>query len=396
MESQNANVLDQTSDNTRKFMLFGDPSQTLALPRHKVTVDSFNGLEPDTARMDTLGALSKAKITGHIENYLGDKLNDFNGEIFITVFDKQSRIETLSNDNNGNSFKFNSRKNILYKGSATVTAGQYEIEFIIPIDINFEVGQGFISLYASDGLSKDASGFYDQFNIGGVNEEGIADNEGPQIDIYLNNRSFKEDDIVGTNSILLVDLEDENGINLSSTSIGHDITGVIDGNSDNPIVLNGFFSPASDKLGSGTVRYNLNGLQPGRHSITIKAWDILNNSSEASTYFYVGDPEEGFIRNVFNFPNPVKDETTFSFEHDLINNNLDIEIAVFSLDGKLVDMITSSIFASNSTVDNIMWNNNNKQLERIANGIYIYKIKVYANELNLSRESKFHKLVIFN
>jgi len=394
--SQNANSSDTISSNTRKFMLFGDPSMQIAMPRYKIVIDQFNQEAVTEARMDTLGALSRGRISGHIERFTGEAINEFSGKIDLTVFDKSSTIKTLDNDNKGRTFEFESRKNTLYKGSASVQNGQFEIEFILPVNINFDYGPGFLSLYASDGQSDDAVGYYDQIIIGGTNSESVTDNEGPAIDININDRSFESGDIVGRNSLLLVDLEDDNGINLSSTSIGHDITAVLDGDTDSPIVLNSFFNPTADKTGSGTVLYALEDLEPGEHSITIKAWDILNNSSEATSYFIVGDPEEGFIRNALNYPNPFDQQTTFRFEHDLVGTNLDIEIAVFALDGSLVKLIKRNTFAGTSVVDGIEWTPQDDSLPFLREGIYIYKIKIYSEELNLSRESGYHKLVIFN
>ncbi len=393
--SQNANSSDTISSNTRKFMLFGDPSMSIALPRYKVVVDAFNDQPVMATSSDTLGALSRAKISGHIENYAGELKSDFSGDISITVFDKASQLKTLDNDNDGRTFEFDSRKNILYKGSATVVNGEFEIEFILPIDINFEYGQGYLNLYASDGVRDDAVGYYDKIVIGGTTDEVISDNEGPQIDIYINDRSFVEGDIVGSNSLLLVDLADDNGINLSSTSIGHDITAIIDGDTGSPIVLNSFFSPTTNQLGSGTVNYALNDLEPGEHSITIKAWDILNNSSETTTYFVVGDREEGNISGVLNYPNPFRDITYFRFEHDFVNTQLEIEVNIYSLNGVLINSIKTNTFANNSIVDGISWIPA-EGLTSIENeGMYFYKIKIYSEELNLSRESDFHKLVIF-
>ncbi|MGA0233493.1 MAG: type IX secretion system sortase PorU, partial [Saprospiraceae bacterium] len=242
-QAQNSNSSDTISSNTRKFMLFGDPSQTIALPQYRVEFTEFNGTDIHEDRIDTLGALSKARVKGHISDYNGVMLEDFNGDVFLTVFDKASTIKTLDNDNKGRFFEFSSRKNTLYKGSASVVDGRFEIEFIIPKDINFEYGKGLLSFYASDNTSRDAGGYYDKIIIGGTSEEGFADNEGPLIQIFFNNRSFVDGGETGKNAIMIVDLEDENGINLSGTSIGHDITAVFDGNQHNPIILNGFYNP---------------------------------------------------------------------------------------------------------------------------------------------------------
>ena len=394
--SQNANSSDTISSNTRKFMLFGDPSQRLALPEYNISITKINDQEIIEGQTDTLGALGKMKLSGQVEDFDGSMINDFNGKVFITVFDKESDLKTLDNDGEDEVFDFKLRKNILYKGSATVNNGLFDIEFIIPKDINFEFGQGKISLYATDEVSKDAGGHYDKVIIGGTSEGNIVDNEGPEINIFFDDRAFVFGGQTGKNPLLILDLSDENGINLSSTSIGHDISAVFDEDDSKSLILNEFFQPTLDELGSGTVEYQLSDLTPGLHSINVKAWDILNNASEKRSEFLVVENVEGFINNVYNYPNPFSTNTNFTFEHDLTNSNLDILVNVYTVSGKLVKTIQTQRFASGSRVNDVAWNGNDDFEGNLAKGIYFYKIKITSPELNLSRESDFQKLVILN
>lgn len=395
-ESQNANSSDTISSNTRKFLLFGDPSQTLALPKYNISLTSINDAPISTNQIDTLGALGRMKIKGQIEDHNAAILSSFNGDLSLTVFDKPSNLKTLDNDAENRVFDFELQQNVLYKGSASVTDGVFEIEFVLPQDINFEFGKGKISLYATDNASLDAGGFYDKIVIGGTSNNNIADNEGPEIDIYFDDRSFIAGGQTGNSPVLIVDLADENGINLSSTSIGHDIIANIDEDNSDNIVLNDFFSPTLDEVGSGTVEYQLTNLTPGLHSISIKAWDILNNSSQAQSEFLVVDSEEGFINNLKNFPNPFTTETFFSFEHDLNNSNLEIVVTVYSTSGQVVKTINTQRVASSRLINDISWSENGDYERNLSKGIYFYKINITSPELNLSRESDFQKLVILN
>ncbi|MBT8188811.1 MAG: type IX secretion system sortase PorU, partial [Bacteroidia bacterium] len=226
-ESQNANSLDTLKSNSRKFMLIGDPSLTIASPKHLVRLKKLNGEEIDDNSLDTLGALEKATIEGEITDYDGNIINTFNGEIELTVYDKKNKRKTLDNDGQGFNYEYELRNSVLYKGSATVQEGKFEMDFILPKDINFEYGEGLLSFYASDKVSEDAGGYYDKIVIGGISPNAIADNEGPQINIFFDDRSFEYGGTTGINPLLILDLEDENGINLSSTSIGHDITATL-------------------------------------------------------------------------------------------------------------------------------------------------------------------------
>ena len=47
----------------------------------------------------------------------------------------------------------------------------------------------------------------------------------------------------------------------------------------NYFVLNNFYESDLDNYQRGTVRFQLPPLAPGPHSLRIKAWDVVNNSS---------------------------------------------------------------------------------------------------------------------
>jgi hypothetical protein len=69
--------------------------------------------------------------------------------------------------------------------------------------------------------------------------------------------------------------------------------------------------------------------------IRIKAWDVANNSSEVLLEFVVVKQVRLEITNVRNFPNPFSVSTTFSFEHNQPNTELDVTILVYNEAGAL-------------------------------------------------------------
>ncbi len=379
--------------NTRKFLLIGDPAMRIGMPEHNIEVTNFNRNTVNMSQ-DTIGALDRVTVAGQVTSHAsGDLISDFNGKINITVFDKPSQLKSLNNDGVGNPFEFEVEKNVLYKGSATVVNGEFMIDFILPQDINFDYGNGSLHFYASNQVT-DGFGCYDDFVIGGASINGIVDDEGPEINIFFDDRSFVSGDKTNIRTELIIDLSDESGINLSSTSIGHDITYALE--DDNKVVLNDFFVPGQDELGSGTVIYPLSDLSLGMHRISVTAWDILNNSSTVESEFLVVNSVEDLLSQVSNYPNPITNFTNFRFNHDLGNNNLDISISIFTLSGQLVKTIETESFSSGSQVDDINWDVNDNNTGRLANGIYVYKIKATSSQLNVSQESDFEKMVIIN
>ncbi len=384
-------------ENTRKFLLMGDPCMRIALPQHKAEITEYNNVQIQGGQQDTLGALGRATFGGRITSHKdGTLVSDFNGEVDITIFDKPSTLYTLTNDNNGSPIPFDVKKNVLYRGSATVTNGTFSVDVILPMDINYEFGKGYIHLYALSNNEVDAAGCYQDLVIGGTSSSVIEDNEGPEVNIFFNDRTFEFGGSTTKEPLLLVDLADENGINLSSTSIGHDITAVLEDQNGDKIVLNDFYEPTPNKVGEGTVSYQMPKLEPGPHKIYIKAWDILNNSTEEVMEFVVQECEDGAITNIYNYPNPFSTYTEFAFNHDLVNTELDIVINIYTVSGKLVKSITDNRFSSGTLISDLSWDARDDYGNKLAKGIYLYKINLYSSQLNLRRESDFSKLVILN
>jgi hypothetical protein len=52
-------------------------------------------------------------------------------------------------------------------------------------------------------------------------------------------------------------------------------------------VLNNYFRPLENSYQEGEIQYRLGPFENGTHTLTLKAWDVLNNSSEATISFQV-------------------------------------------------------------------------------------------------------------
>jgi hypothetical protein len=378
--------------NSRKFALLGDPSMQIAMPKLDVIVEKINNKEAATFG-DTITALKKVTMDGFISNESGNIATDFNGTVFLTVFDKKSNLQTLSNDGDASPrFSYSMYKNILFKGAATVSSGKWTISFWIPKNINYSLGYGRLSFYATDGKEKDAAGLYNRLYIGGSSNQ-LVDNQGPLIQGYMNDDNFVSGGMTNANPVLLLNLSDDFGINVTGNAIGQDITAVLDGDNKNTFILNDFYESKKDDFSSGKVKFPLSGLSKGSHYITAKAWDISGNSAETRIDFVVAEDKNSTISRVYNYPNPFTTFTQFQFEHDLINTEIDIVVNIYTITGKLIKSITQTKYSSGFRVNDIGWNGNDDFDSGLARGIYLYKIHIHSKSLNQSRESKFEKLI---
>ena len=393
MRGKNKNVQDTQKINARKFSLLGDPSMRLSVPLLNVETSKINGISVSEFS-DTLKALEQVTIEGIITDQNNQFVSDYNGIVYPTIFDKESTLRTLANDSNSGEKSFNVIKNILFKGAATVTNGMFSFTFVVPKDINYAYGPGRISYYATNPDRVDAKGSNDEFIIGGTSNNIIQDNQGPEIQIFMNDESFVYGGITNTDPVLLIKLEDENGINVAGTSIGHDLSGTLDEDNQGTFIMNDFYEATVDNFRQGSARYPISGLESGRHSIAVKAWDVLNNSSEARSEFVVIKDGDNLLEHVLNYPNPFTTSTNFQFEHDLTSTELDILITIYTISGKVIKTIEATKYATGFRIDDIHWDGTDDFGSDIGKGVYLYKIKARSDEFNLIRESEFEKLVI--
>lgn len=378
------------SHNHRSFSLIGDPAMQLAIPEHNVITNTVNGL-PATGPADTIRALSTVTITGEIQDVFGTKLTGFNGVVYPTVYDKEVNVTTLQNDG-GSAFNFDTRKNVIYKGKATVTNGDFSFTFVVPKDIVYTYGTGRVSYYAFDDNANDAHGFTENVYVGGTDTSVALDAVGPEISLYMNDENFVFGGMTDENPILLAKVFDENGINTVGSGIGHDIVATLDENTSQAIVLNDYYETDLDTYQSGSVRYPYSDLSEGTHTLTFKIWDVHNNSSEERTEFIVSSSAALALDHVLNYPNPFTTYTEFWFEHNQVCENLDVSIQIFTISGTVVKNINGIYHTDGFRVDPIEWDGRDDFGDQLAKGTYVYRVKV-TTPTGDSVE-KFEKLVI--
>ena len=381
------------NDSKPNFSLLGDPALTMVYPKLNVQTTHINNIELASFG-DTLKALEEVEFKGKVTDSNGNFLDGFNGFIYPTVFDKESKVITQNNDQNGEEGQFQefySYNKIIYRGKASVTNGEFSFKFIVPFDINYSVDSARVSYYTVSG-NRDGNGFCEAFKIGSLNPNAQLNTIGPEISLYLNDSTFVSGGSTNTTPIILAKLKDENGINTVGNGVGHNLTAIIDGNSAKPIVLNDFYESDLDTYTSGEVRYPLSTLSLGEHTLTVKAWDVFNNSNEETIQFTVAEDSKVALSHLLNYPNPFTTHTSFIYEHNQACQQLDARVQIFTVSGKLVKTIESSFYATGFRGQDIPWDGKDDFGNAIGKGTYIYKLEL-RNEKGQRAES-FQKLVI--
>lgn len=387
-----AKIRTNTFDGNRKFSMLGDPALRLAFPRYNVVATQLNNV-PIASPHDTLKALSKITIEGEVRDNSNVLMNGFNGIASVIIYDKVKNVNTLMNDPESFAYQFQLQKNSIYKGKSKVTNGKFKFTFLVPKDIDYNFGKGKISLYASSDAT-DASGYSTDIVIGGSSDSFPVDNKGPVVDVFLNDDKFAFGGITDENPKLFSKIFDENGINTSGNGIGHDITAVIDNDTKNSYNLNDFFETAIDDLSHGEITYPFSKLSKGRHTLHVKAWDVLNNSGEGYTEFVVEEKANLALSHVLNYPNPFTTNTRFMFEHNKPGASLDMKIEIFSVSGRIVKTITRNINSPGYRVDDINWDGTDDFGDKIGRGVYIYRVSL--KDETGKKVSQYQKLVLLN
>jgi len=265
---------------------------------------------------------------------------------------------------------FEQQDRIIYKGSQTVQNGRFSYTFVVPKDIAQTNGNGKISYYTAN-ETEDGGGFYNQIAVKGTATGTPVDNNGPVIKAWIDSELFVNGGLTSDNPLLLVHLQDENGINTA----GKDLVAILD-DSTRYYVMNDFYEAVRGDYREGWVRFPMAGLPPGKHTLTIRAWDTHNNSSSVNISFTVVPKSLLVVENVSNYPNPFSQQTRFVFSHNQQDADLDVVIRIFAATGQIVRTIRSTINGQTARYDGVPWNGTSESGVKVTPGIYFYQIAV--------------------
>ena len=325
-----------SDENKLAYVLLGDPCMRLNYPTdyHVETL----------TEMDTLNALSVQHVEGRIIDEDLNTVSDFNGKVDITIYDKMQSIPTRDNDNAGGDprvIAYNDYPNTIFSGATDVKDGLFNYTFMVPKDIRYNFDNGRIVYYAvtADSLeTAEAVGHFEQFIIGGTGSTVAIDTIGPEMEIYLNSPAFRNGDKTYATPRFFANLYDENGINTAGAGIGHDLMLIIDDDPKMIYSLNEYFTAANNSYQAGQVSYLMEELANGPHSLTFRAWDLLNNSTTKSLNFIVEAGLDPSIYNVTTYPNPVQQSGVVHLivNYDQPDELIETEIYLYNTAGQMV------------------------------------------------------------
>lgn len=359
--------------NKLSFTLIGDPALKLGYPEYAARVTHVNGKAASLVK-DTLQALSTVTVSGQVFREDGTLATDFNGLISPSILDASEVIAKLGRYE-GDTITINDRSKVLFSGKDSVRNGIFTFTFVVPKDNSYSYKAGRINLYASDGTgANEAQGYYQNFVIGGTDQTAVLNQNGPLMALYLNDESFIDGGTVHETPTLLAKISDENGLSTSGNGIGHDLMLVVDDQPSKIYNLNNFFSAEVGSYKTGVVRFQIPELSAGRHHLTLRAWDVQNNSSIDTLHFVVEPglkPQVGEVQFIQR-----GEEGQFIFTHNRPQADVTVQLSVYDLLGRLVWQSDWDMQAETNSSDLLKWKLTDTNDRRIANGVYICRMLV--------------------
>jgi len=319
--------------------------------------------------------MSEVSFEGEIIGANGQTDTGFNGYLYPKLFDKKTVFSTLGNASNSRVSPFSYFDKVLVETKVTVKEGKFSFTIRLPRDIAYQYGQAKLSYYAVDTIDfTDATGYFNKLDIGGTDPDIVPDNQGPEISLYMNSPAFIQGDVVAPDSDLWIFLNDPQGINHLGNSIGRDIVLTKLSPSNEKSILNEAFEPVADHFGQGWIKVPMKDLENGEHILSLKAWDLHNNSSEAEIRFFVDRKAQLSLNRVLNYPNPFADETAFVFDHNKPGARFDYRIDIYAIDGRYMVSLEGNTSGNGQRSEPIIWNVRDQFGRIIPPGVYVYQL----------------------
>ena len=398
MKAMKRSLVASGSYNTNRvkmgFCLIGDPAVKLAYPEYGMKVTAING-QPVGENPVSFKALEKITAEGEVLDVSGQLATDFTGIVNPTVKDSKMTVTCLKNNNQDDSpaFTFTDYPNTIFIGNDSVRNGKFSFTFTVPKDISYSNLQGKMNLYAVDTESgNEAQGNFDNFIVGGTSDTAETDTIGPEIRaLYLNDTTFVDGGQVNTTPYFVAELWDKSGVNITGSSVGHDMMLVIDESTVLSYNLNSYYELLPGEDGTGIVKFSIPALEPGKHTAEFWVWDILNNSTGRTFTFEVVEGLKPFLFDVIATPGIAREQVTFHLMHNRPESRMRVGIMVYDLAGRQLwkheESGTSGLF-ENYTVS---WDLTSGGA-RMRPGVYIYRAAISTD--NSKDATKARKFII--
>lgn len=233
-----------------------------------------------------------------------------------------------------------------------------------------------------------------RFNNQALRQIFIAgDSLSPQVDITFNGQRVTSGALVPKKPRIVVSATDDSPIPIADTTLFSLTLG------QTPIYLSDSritFTPASPMNKTATVVFTPE-LPEGRDTLRVTVRDVSGNVADSAQSVVAFSVESDFkIQNLYNYPNPFRDETFFAFRMtgELESRPTEFIIRIYTVAGRMIKEIdvmptlNESFNGNGEGLYRVRWDGRDTDGDLIANGIYIYRINIKTPKESISKTEK--------
>ncbi len=221
-----------------------------------------------------------------------------------------------------------------------------------------------------------------RFNNQAFRQAFIAgDSLSPKVDITFNGQRIPNGALVPKKPRIVITATDDSPIPIADTALFSLSLG------QRPIYFNDSriaFTPATITNKTATILFTPQ-LREGRDTLRIAVRDASGNPADSAQSVVAFNVESDFkIQNLYNYPNPFRDETFFAFRMtgELESRPTEFKIRIYTVAGRLIKEIdvmptlNESFNGNGFGLYRVRWDGRDNDGDLIANGIYIYRITI--------------------
>jgi hypothetical protein len=345
----------QTMNFGKTYAYFGDPATPL-FP------DSV-GMQA-TISSDTLFGGAKVTIQGTVNQPA------FNGFLSVSAFDSITNVAhpvpTM-----GDTLRYKLPGKTVFEGIFSIVQSDFNASFFVPTGLD-RAETARITLYVWD-VNREGRCRFDSL-ITGYDDSTVVDTIPPVVTVYHKGALLSDGMAIPHNAEVVGILEDESGIDITEHE-NRAIYLAINEDYANLKKLNDFFHYDLNSATCGSFTYGL-GLDPKATSVRLEfsCYDNCRNQAIELLDLVVYSGEVFAMDHVYNFPNPFAERTHFTFS---LSHRSAVKLMLFTLTGKVLfekEVICDAGFNA------ICWNGRDADGDKVANGIYFYKIKAQVSD----------------
>jgi len=370
----------ESNSNKLRYALLGDPAMRPSFAPGKVEILEVDGRRIDATEDEDIVIMARSQVSmsGEVTDARGRRDEAFNGHVSLTLYDAERSVTTLGRDIDGSvgrRFTYEDHGAKLFEGADTVINGRWNMTVSMPSEIADNYRRATITLTAA-GNGSGAAGCERRLYVYGTDDSQPTDTVAPLIEsIYLNHPDFTDGGLVDPSPMLIAEISDNVGINLSTAGIGRTMTLCIDGREVFNDVAS-YYTPATGRQAAGTINYPLSGLAEGRHTLELRVYDTSGNEAAAMLTFVVDSQLAPEIFDIYTDVNPASTQANFYISHNRPDAMLGITVSVYSMSGMLVWSATVNDRSDMFTSAPVTWNLTDRSGRRVPRGIYIYRAEI--------------------